>query len=264
MKTIEAETYSSPEVLQHKAIQTYRTTAILVGVLFIIGTLAGVLSILFIKPIFDDPNYLVRVSTDGNPIIIGSLLVLIMGLSLAFVPFVMFPVFKHYNEVLALGYVVFRGALETVTYIACAIGWMLLLPVSQAYVQAGSPDASTFQALGTLVRKEAEISGTMTSIVFPLGAMMFYAVLYQSNLIPRWLSVWGLIGVALHLVATGVGGMFTLTSGLLPIQDVMALPILVQEMVMAVWLIVKGFNPSAIASGSLSTDTNDGLLSASQ
>jgi Domain of unknown function (DUF4386) len=235
-----------------------------VGVLFIIGTLAGVLSVLFTKPIFDDPNYLVSVSTDRNPIIIGSLLVLIMGLSLAFVPVVMFPVFKHYNEVLALGYVVFRGALETVTYIAVTVGWMLLLPVSQAYVQAGAPDASTFQALGTLLRKEAEISSTMTAIVFPLGAMMFYSVLYQSNLIPRWISVWGLIGVTLHLVATGVGGLFTLTSGLLPIQDIVAVPILVQEMVMAGWLIVKGFNPSAIASRSLSTDANAHLLNASR
>src|SRR5262245_28918553 len=99
MKAIEREIYSPPEVLQHKPIKTQRNTAILVGVLFIIGTLAGVLSVLFTKPIFDDPDYLVRVSTDGNPIIIGSLLVLIMGLSLAFVPVVMFPVFKHYNEV---------------------------------------------------------------------------------------------------------------------------------------------------------------------
>jgi Domain of unknown function (DUF4386) len=189
--------------------------------------------------------------------------VLIMGLSLAFVPVVMFPVFKHYNEALALGYVVFRGALETVAYVAVAVGWMLLLPVSQASVQAGAPDASTFQALGTLLRKEAEISSTMTAIVFPLGAMMFYILLYQSKLIPRWLSVWGLMGVTLHLVATGVGGMFTLTSGLLPIQDIVALPIFLQEMVMAGWLIVKGFNPSAIASGPLSTDANDRRLSAS-
>jgi hypothetical protein len=263
MKAIERETYSPAEIVQHQPIKTHRNTAILVGVLFIIGTLAGVLSVLFTKPIFDDPDYLVRVSTDGNPIIIGSLLVLMMGLSLAFVPVVMFPVFKHYNEALALGYVVFRGALETVAYIAVAVGWMLLLPVSQASVQAGAPDASTFQALGTLLRKEAEISSTMTAIVFPLGAMMFYTLLYQSKLIPRWLSVWGLMGVTLHLVATGVGGMFTLTSGLLPIQDIVALPIFLQEMVMAGWLIVKGFNPSAIASGSLSTDANDRLLSAS-
>lgn len=103
----------------------------------------------------------------------------------------------------------------------------------------------------------------MTAIVFPLGAMMFYAVLYQSNLIPRWLSVWGLIGVTLHLMAMGVGGIFTLTSGPLPLQDVFAFPILVQEMVMAGWLIVRGFNPSATASGSLSTDANERRLSAS-
>ncbi len=126
---------------------------------------------------------------------------------------------------------------------------LLLVSFSQVYVQAGAADASNFQAVGTLLRKAVEICTTTTAIVFPLGALMFYAVLYQANLIPRWISVWGLIGVALHLVATGLLGMFGLIGQLSTIQVVVALPIFFQEMVMAVWLIVKGFNASAIASG---------------
>jgi len=79
-------------------------------------------------------------------------------------------------------------------------------------------------------------------IVFALSALMFNYLLYQSKLIPRWLSVWGLIGATL-LLAEGLLGMFDLT-----ISTFLAAPIAVQEMVLAAWLIVKGFNSSAIAS----------------
>jgi hypothetical protein len=89
----------------------------------------------------------------------------------------------------------------------------------------------------------------MTAIVFPLGAMMLYAVFYQSKLIPRWLSVWGLIGVTLHLFVTGLAGMFGLTNSMSTVQSVLALPIFLQELVMAIWLILKGFDASALATG---------------
>ena len=187
---------------------------------------------------------------------------LIMGLALAMVPVVIYPILKKHNQVLALGYVVFRGALETVTYIAGTISLLLIVALSQAAVQPAS-DASGFQALGALLLKAKEISTTSTEIVFPLGALMFYYVLYQSNLIPRWISGWGLAAAILFL-ATGLLDMFGLIGQMSAIQNLLALPIAVQEMVMALWLIVKGFNRSAIASGSAATKVGKGLLSASQ
>src|SRR5258707_15707851 len=86
-----------------------RKTAIIVGVLFIIGTVAGVLSVLFTGPILDDPDYLTKVSSNQNQIIVGALLVLIMGFALAMVPVMMFPIFRKYNEPLAVG-LLFSGA----------------------------------------------------------------------------------------------------------------------------------------------------------
>jgi Domain of unknown function (DUF4386) len=81
----------------------------------------------------------------------------------------------------------------------------------------------------------------LISIPFALGALVFSLLLYQSRLVPRWLSTWGLVGAALYIVPP-LGSMFGLSLGLL-----MA-PLAVQEMVMAVWLIAKGFNSPAIAS----------------
>ena len=231
-------------------MDTNRKTAIIVGVLFIIGTVAGILSVVFTSSILNAPDYLMKVSANENKIIIGALFVLVMGFALAMVPVMMFPIFKKHNEALALGYVVFRGALETVTYIASVICWLFLLILSQEYVKAGAPDASHFQTLGALLLKGNDSINTILVIVFSLGALMLYYLFYQSKLIPRWISGWGFIAILLHLV-TGFLILFHLQSPFSTINIVMNLPIFLQEMVMAVWLIGKGFNPSAIASGSI-------------
>jgi hypothetical protein len=225
-------------------MNTYRKTAIIVGALFIIGTVGLVLSVVLVGSILDDPDYLIEFSANENQVIIGALLVLISGFALAMVPVVMFPIFKKYNEALALGSVVLRGALEAVIYIAIVISWLLLLTVSQEYVKAGAPDSSHFQTLGTLLLKANDQINPILEIVFSLGALMIYYLFYQSKLIPRWLSVWGLIGAILYL-ATGLFAMFSVDFGIL------LAPLALQEMVLAVWLIVKGFNPSVIASESV-------------
>ena len=234
---------SSNKYYGESKMNTNKKTARIVGVLFIIGTVAGILSVVFTGPILDDPDYLIKVSANENQIIIGALLVLIMGFALAMVPVMLFPILKKYNEALALGSVVFRGALEAVTYIAIVISWLLLLTLSQEYVKAGAPDASYFQTLGTLLLEALDGIGQILSIVFSLGALMIYYLFYQSKLIPRWLSVWGLIGSILYL-AVPLLGMFG------SVLEILYAPLALQEMVFAVWLIVKGFNSSAIASGS--------------
>jgi hypothetical protein len=221
-----------------------RKTAIVVGVLFIIGTVGLVLSVLLVGSILNDPDYLIEFSANESQIIIGALLVLISGFALSMIPVMMFPIFKKYNEALALGAVVFRGTLEAVIYIAVAIIWLLLLTVSQEYVKAGASDASYFQTLGTLLLKASTQINPILEIVFSLGALMIYLLFYQSKLIPRWLSVWGLIGAILYLAA-GLFAMFSMDFGIL------LAPLALQEMVLAVWLIVKGFSPTAIASESV-------------
>ena len=242
-------------------MNTYRKTAIIVGVLYIIGTVAGILCKVLTGSIQNDLNLLTKVTANENQIIIGALFLLIMGLALAMVPVMMFPILKKHNSALALGYVVYRGALETVTYIAMVISWLFLIIVSQEYVKAGAPDASYFQTLGTLLLNGNDSISTISQIVFPLGALIFYFLLYQSKLIPRWISGWGLIAAILWIAVTLLD-LFGIIGAWSTVQVVLALPIGLQEMVMAVWLIVKGFNPSAIASLSAKTATNE-LLSAS-
>jgi hypothetical protein len=230
-------------------MKTHRRTAIIVGILYIIGTAAGVASVVVTGPVLDAPDYLDKVAANANPMIIGALFILTMGLALAMVPVFMFPILKKHNETLALGYVVFRGALETFTYFVPVISWLLLITLSREFVTAAAPDASYFQTLGTLLAETSDWAGEITTIVFGLGALILYYLFYQTKLIPRWISIWGLIAIVLHLAA-GLLAMVGVITTFSTIQVVMNIPIALQEMVMAVWLIVKGFNPSAIASGS--------------
>src|SRR5450759_2816572 len=107
-------------------MNAHRRTAAIVGALYIIGTVAGVLRMLVMGGRLDAPDSLTAFAADPNPVKLGALLVLVMGLALAMVPVMMFPILRRQNEALAVGYVVFRGALETALYIATAICWLLL------------------------------------------------------------------------------------------------------------------------------------------
>lgn len=214
----------------------HRKTAIVVGALFIAADIALVLSRVFTSGLLDGPDYLAQVAAQQNRLVIGALCVLAGGFLLAAVPLAMYPIFRKYNEAMAMGYVVFRGALETLTYIALATSWLLLVGLSRDYVKAGSPDAPQFGTLGgLLLRAQGSISADMTSIVFSLGALMFAYLFYQSRLIPRWLSIWGLAG-ALAYLAVPLLSLFGFSAG------VLFAPLAVQEIVLAVWLIARGFD----------------------
>lgn len=210
-----------------------RKAAVWIGVLYIIGTVALVLSLVVTDGVLAGSAYLAQVAAQPNQLAVGALLVLLAGFALAMVPVVFWPVGKRYNATLAMGYVVFRGALEGAIYIATALGWLLLIALST------QPDAAPLAGLVRTI--EAVAWDQLVAIPFALGALMFYVLLYRSRLVPRWLSTWGLVGATLYIVPP-LGSMFGLSLG------VLMAPLAVQEMVMAVWLITKGFSSSAIAS----------------
>src|SRR5512144_1045808 len=110
-------------------MREHRAAATTAGVLYITGTVAGVLSKVVSAPVRDASDPLAAASQHSDAVVTSALLVLVMGLSLAFVPIVLFPVLRQVNEVLAIGYVIVRGAVETACYVLLAIGWLLLVPL---------------------------------------------------------------------------------------------------------------------------------------
>ncbi len=229
-------------------MEPHRKTAVVVGALFIIATIAGLIGAIFIGPILDDPEYLVNTSAHENEVALGALLYLIMGVAIVGIAVMIFPILKNFNEGLALAYVGFR-TLECVILIVVTMSLLSLLTLSQEYVGAEAPDATSFETQGAILLAQQEWSYVPTGIVFGLGCLMVYYLLYQSRLVPRPLSAWGFIGGTLMLVAAPLDA-FGVISSLDTSSILLHLPIAVLEMVLAVWLIVKGFNPSAITSGS--------------
>jgi hypothetical protein len=222
---------------------TFRKTARIAGVLWIIATAASLASQPFLGSL-NSSDYLVSVSANGTQVTMGALLAFIAAAASASIAISLYPVLRRYNESLALGAVGFR-LIEGVFYIVGIVFLLMLLALSQQFVKTGAPDPS-FQTLGVALLAGYHSAGNVASLLaFCIGAMLYYVVFYQARLVPRWLSGWGLVGVALGMVA-GLLGMFGIIGPLSTPQVVLALPIAVQEMAIAVWLIVKGFSPSAI------------------
>jgi hypothetical protein len=238
-------------------MDSYRKTGIMVGVLFIVATVASILSGFSLDSILGAPNYLTSVSAQGYQIIIAVLFVLIAAITTLAIAFMLFPILRRHIESLALGYVVLR-IFENVFYVLSAVSLLVMLSVSQKYV-AGAVDASFYTAIGTLLfalQSWAILIGCL--IFYGLGSLTLNYVLYKSKLVPRWLSLWGFIGAALA-VLYGLRGIFGVCMGydfgndilfmLASPYAILGVPIHVQEMVFAIWLIVKGFNPESIARG---------------
>ncbi|MFX1533841.1 MAG: DUF4386 domain-containing protein [Promethearchaeota archaeon] len=228
-------------------------TARIVGVLFITATGAAIVSGVFLLPILEAPDYLAKVSANETQVMLGALFYFIMAAAGASIAIPMYPILKKYNEAMALGAVGFR-IIEGAIFMVGVICVLSLVTVSQEFVQAGAPDPSYFQTLGELLLAGYTVSQAVVPGVFAfsLGALMYYYIFYQTKLVPRWLSVWGLIAVILGIA----NGLYDMVGGIPNemISMLLDLPLFAQEMVLAVWLIVKGFNSSTIASESVKTD----------
>ncbi len=216
--------------MNSSSAQSDRLAAAIMGVLYIVGTAAGVLAAVVSAPLLDGDDYLAQIAANPNQLALGAVLILTMGFSLALIPIVFWPIGRRYSERLALGYVVFRGAIETVSYLPGAFTWLLLIELSK------QPD----QAMADFAQSSHTVFGdTVHSFPFVIGALMFYILLYRWRLIPRWLSGLGLVGLALNVVPP-LASMFDLDLGFEP--EVLLAVIFVQEMLLALWLIVRGFN----------------------
>ena len=219
----------------------YRKTAIIVGVLFIIATASTMVSIVFMGTSLEGSDYLDKISDNENGIIISVIFWIILAVSVAGIGFFMYPILKKYHEGLAQGYIAFR-LIETVLILVAAICLMALLTLSQEFGKADTTNLGYYDPSGIVLKAIFNWSFIIGTMVFlGLGGLILNFILYKLKLVPSWLSLWGLIGAFLVFIY-GLVSLFDYD------PSILSAPIAIEEMVFAVWIIVKGFDTSTINS----------------
>jgi hypothetical protein len=233
-------------------VDTHRQAAISVGVLFIFATVSAILAVLFYQPILAGPDYLTNGAGQKNQVILGALMELILVCTAIGTAIGLFPVLRPYGERIALGHLFFRF-LEAVVITVGIVAVLSLLTLSKNFVAAAAPEASAYPVAGILLLAVYKWTSMLGPLFFlGVNTLMYSYLLYKSKLVPRPLAVLGIAGATLVFVYALLVMFGVAVQGAGPLV-VLALPIAVYEMILAVWLIVKGFNSSAIASQATTT-----------
>jgi uncharacterized membrane protein len=227
---------------------TYRTTARIVGAIYLAGFVVGIGGMVLVQSILSAPDHLSTLSASSMMLAIGAVLWLVPAAGDAAHGVLMFPVLRPHNERIAIGYLGFR--IVNAVFLAIMVLFILVqIPIGSEYLRAGA-DASYLQALSTVFQQAQLYAYNIAMTFLGVASLMLCYTLYRAKLIPRLLAVWGLVGYAAILCGSVLEAM---GFGLLSIH---AIPGGLWEMFIGVWLIVKGFNSSAIASDSDRTDVN--------
>lgn len=225
----------------------YKTNAVIVGILFIIATAFLFIGESVYGPVLTAPDFLETAYPARMTAIVGILLEFACVLSIPLIPVFLFPVLKKHSLTLALGYVVFR-LFEAVLFVLGEINELMNISLSQQFLAGQGVDAAFLQNTSSLFQALNDWSFSFYVFIFAIGAMMLYAVLYRSRLIPRLISGWGFVSAVLIFIGVLLGMLeINLDFPGMLFEIIFIFPIAVQEMVMALWLIIKGFNPSAAA-----------------
>jgi hypothetical protein len=218
-----------------------RKAAVAAGLLFIVATVADIVSrVAVVGPVVGLSEPLATISSNETRLALGALLLVVGAVAAAGIAIAMYPVLRRHSEALALGSVGFR-LIEGTFYLGIVVCLLVLAAMGEEAASSG--DLAVFAVPATLVLAAKEALGQVGVLAFAIGATMYYWLFYRSRLVPRWLSAWGLVAIA-SLVVSAVLVITGVVEPMSRPQILLAAPIGLQEMVLAGWLIAKGFSPA--------------------
>jgi Domain of unknown function (DUF4386) len=221
----------------------FRRTAIAVGALFWVSNLATLVGGAVTGFIPTADNALRNLYPHATQVVVGTLISHTNEAALIGYAVLLYPVLARYSPGLALGYAAFK-VVEGVMLLVGAAALLSLLPVSQSYLASAGSDAGSYKPVAEQALAQAFWAGRLGTLAYLVATPILNVVLFQTRLVPRFLSVWGL--GALGLLAIGLAaGVGDPTRGFEPAQ-LLVIPIILWELTFATWLIVRGFNTSAV------------------
>lgn len=224
-------------------LNAHRGTAVLVGALFLISTATFIVSNALITPLLGSPNFLAEVNTHSQLMIAATLIGLIEGVATVGIAIALYPILKWQHPALALGYAGMRIAELAVAAVGFGLGGLLLVTLS-----ATAANGVNSELLGTLLVALRPWTLMLVYVYTAIGGLMLSYMLLRTRLVPRGLSVLGLIGYAALLVASVLDmlGFINLVAG--P-GLVWLVPGGLFELLLPIWLFARGFNvTSSLAS----------------
>lgn len=235
-----------------------KRAAKVVGVLFILAAVTAIIGLHLYNPILEGPDYLITGSEHANQVILGALMELILIVAAVGTATTMFPFLRKYNETIALWHVCFRF-LEAIIITIGVISVLSLLTLSREFVAAGAQNIDSFQASGTLLKAVHEWTFLLgPNFMLGINTMMYSYIFYKSKLVPRFIPILGMTGATLVFIA-GVLELFGVIQQVSVWGALLALPVFANEMTLAIWLIIKGFNESALSSMSSKKERDEKL-----
>jgi len=221
-------------------VKYFKGPAQRIGWLFVLATVAGVSSVVVMSSTLGDDDLLSAVHSDQGSLVVGEMLIFVMLAAMVGTAVLLAPILRKHSETLALSYVLAR-TLEVVVLSVGMVAGLLLVPLSWDYATAGGADAASATVLAESLKNASDWTGYVgAQMIFSISALILNWAFLRNGLIPRWLSLWGLIGVPL-MFASGLLVMFESLNSNASTLNVLVVPLAVQEMAMAIWLIVKGF-----------------------
>jgi hypothetical protein len=225
------------------------------GILFLVTYFTSIPAFFILyPPVLDDPRYIVGAGADAS-VSLGAFLEVLLIIANIGTAVVLWPVLKRVNEILALGYVTAR----VVESVFIAVGLLSLLSVVALRQGAVGADAGSLVAVGqSLVALHGWTFVLGPGFVVGVGnGLMLGYLMYRSGLVPRRIAMLGLIAGPL-IIASGAAVVLGVIEAGGVLQTVAAIPEFFWELSLGIWLIVKGFNSSAVAA--LSADPDDVVL----
>ncbi len=222
-------------------VNTFRTTATVVGIVYLAGFVVGIGGNILIQSILGAPNHLSTVFANSMMLAIGAVLWLMTVAGDTAHGVLMFPVLKQHSERMAIGYLAAR--IIDAIFIAVMVLFLLIqIPLGGEYLKATASNSAFLQSLSTVSVQASQYAYQIGMTTLGVAGLLLNIMFYRTKLIPRWIAVWGLAGYAIIFC-----GMLSsiLGSGL---GDVSSIPGGLWEVFVGVWLIVKGFSSSAFVS----------------
>lgn len=225
-------------------VNTYRTTAKVVGALYILGFVVGIAG-----SVLGTPGELETVSARSMMIAIGALLWVLAAAGDAAHGVMMFPILKQNNERVALGYFGAR-VVEAAVIAVSALFILLQIPLGVEFLKAGASDPSYLQTLSALFAQSQAYTYQIGMVALGMAGLTLCYGFYRAKLVPQFFVIWGFIGYTSFLV----GSMLEVLG--INLQLIHTIPGGLWEMSIGVWLIAKGFNSAAFVAESANDKVN--------